>query len=206
MDYTWHMAFLRYGLQWKSYRRTFHDYFHQNVVHKYYATQITTTRTFLRRLLKSPDDFTLHIRRAFTSTILQLTYGMNIPEDDDSDYAKIAEIVVAAVSEAGNPGAFLVEFFPFLKFIPAWFPGAGWKRKAKYWRKLGECLVHMPWNVVKEQMRAGTAEPSIAANLTAKLPDETSPDRNEVETRARNICAAAFSGELYYHRNPNLRV
>jgi len=77
---------------------------------------------------------------------------MNIPEDDDSDYAKIAEIVVAAVSEAGNPGAFLVELFPFLKFIPAWFPGAGWKRKAKYWRKLGECLVHMPWNVVKEQM------------------------------------------------------
>lgn len=148
---------------------------------------------------------------------------MNIPEDDDSDYAKIAEIVVAAVSEAGNPGAFLVELFPFLKFIPAWFPGAGWKRKAKYWRKLGECLVHMPWNVVKEQMvwyisgihgakfspseqRAGTAEPSIAANLTAKLPDETSPDRNEMETRARNICAAAFTGELYYHRNPNLRV
>ena len=56
------------------------------------------------------------------------------------------------------------------------------------------------------EQRAGTAKPSIVANLTAKLPDETSPDRNEVEARAHNICAAAFTGELYYHQNSNLRV
>jgi len=43
---------------------------------------------------------------------------MNIPEDNDSNYAKIAEIVVTAVLEVGNLGAFLVEFFLFLKFIP----------------------------------------------------------------------------------------
>jgi len=77
---------------------------------------------------------------------------MNIPEGDDSDYVKIAEIVVAAHAEVGKPGAFLADLLPSMKYIPAWFPGAGWKRKANYWRKLGECLVHMPWNIVKEQL------------------------------------------------------
>ena len=63
MDFTWNMAFHRYGSQWRNHRRAFHDYFHPNVIHKYHSTQIVTTRAFLRRLLKSPDDFMLHIRQ-----------------------------------------------------------------------------------------------------------------------------------------------
>ena len=76
---------------------------------------------------------------------------MNIHDDDDSEYAKIIEIVAAAVAEAGKPGTFLVDLLPF---IPAWFPGAGWKRKANYWRKFGEYFVNTPWNTVKEQLVA----------------------------------------------------
>ena len=89
---------------------------------------------------------------AFTSTILKLTYGMNIPEDGDSDYVKVSEIVMAAFAEAGHPGSFLVDLFPCMRFIPAWFPGAGWRRKANYWRKLGEYFSHTPWDTVKEQL------------------------------------------------------
>ena len=88
----------------------------------------------------------------FTSTILKLTYGMNISEDENSDYVKTAEIVVAALAEAGHPGSFLVDLFPSMKFIPAWFPGAGWKRKANHWRKVGEYFSRMPWDTVKEQL------------------------------------------------------
>jgi len=99
-----------------------------------------------------------HIHVCFTSAlvsaILKLTYGMNIHEGDNSDYAKTIEIVAAAVAEAGNPGTFLVDLLPFMKFIPAWFPGAGWKKKANYWRELGEYFVNMPWNTVKGQLVA----------------------------------------------------
>jgi len=62
MDYTWNMAFQQYGLRWRSHRRTFHDYFHPNIVNKYQSVQITTARVLLRRLLGSPDDFMQHIR------------------------------------------------------------------------------------------------------------------------------------------------
>ena len=33
-------------------------------------------------------------------------------------------------SEAGILGAFWVEFLPILKYVPSWFPGAGFQRKA----------------------------------------------------------------------------
>ena len=28
-----------------------------------------------------------------------------------------------------RPGQLLVDFFPLLRFVPTWFPGAGWKRE-----------------------------------------------------------------------------
>jgi len=77
---------------------------------------------------------------------------MNIPEDDDSEYVKIAETVVAAHAEAVQLGSFLVNFFPSMKHIPAWFPGAGWKRKANSWRELGEYFARTPWITVKERL------------------------------------------------------
>ena len=92
------------------------------------------------------------VTSAFASTILKLIYGMDIVEDDDSYYVKIAEIVAAAAAEVGTPGSFLVDLLPFMRFIPAWFPGAGWKKKAEYWRKISGQFVHWPWDRVKEQL------------------------------------------------------
>jgi len=50
------------------------------------------------------------------------------------------------------------------------------------------------------EQREGTAEPSVAANLIEKLPDETSPNRTEEEETARNACAVAFAGEFFRYR------
>jgi len=92
------------------------------------------------------------VTSTFASTISKLIYGMNIHEDDESNYIKTAEIMVGAAAEVGNPGSFLVDLLPFMKYIPAWFPGAGWKKKAKYWREIGKYFVHAPWTTVEEQL------------------------------------------------------
>jgi len=36
------------------------------------------------------------------------------------------------------PGRFLVEVFPWLRFIPEWFPGASWKKTVREWRQLSD--------------------------------------------------------------------
>ena len=57
------MSRMPYGLSWRRHRKSFHEYFHSNVVTKYLPIQNQATREFLRRLLVRPDDFLEHIRQ-----------------------------------------------------------------------------------------------------------------------------------------------
>jgi len=38
-----------------------------------------------------------------------------------------------------------------VKYIPAWFPGAGFKKKALKWRKLARDMIDRPYDMVKAQ-------------------------------------------------------
>ncbi|KXN89170.1 O-methylsterigmatocystin oxidoreductase [Leucoagaricus sp. SymC.cos] len=194
MDWTWNFAFQQYGNRWRRHRRTFHDYFHPNVVDRYNDIQTEASRAFLRRLLASPDDFMLHIRHAFTTTIMKIAYGITITDEDESGYAKTAEIALASLAAVGNPGSFLVDLFPLMKHIPEWLPGAGFQKKASYWRYISNLFANGPWNEVKGQLKEGTAQPSMATTLLEKLPDENSPERADEEVTARNACAVSFAG------------
>lgn len=39
-------------------------------------------------------------------------------------------------NQATQPGRFLVDVFPWLRFVPEWFPGAGWKKTTREWRQV----------------------------------------------------------------------
>ncbi|KAJ7181220.1 hypothetical protein C8R46DRAFT_1211478 [Mycena filopes] len=49
-------------------------------------------------------------------------------------------------------GTFLVDSFPFLKYVPAFMPGAGFKTKARAWRKVVSSMPDVPYNFVKESL------------------------------------------------------
>ena len=38
-----------------------------------------------------------------------------------------------------------------MKYVPEWMPGAGFKRKAKEWRKLSQAMINVPYNMVNEK-------------------------------------------------------
>ena len=59
----WALVFMPYGASWRRYRKAFHEHFHPNIVSKYQPIQAEAAKTFLRRLLASPDDFMDHIRQ-----------------------------------------------------------------------------------------------------------------------------------------------
>ena len=68
------------------------------------------------------------------SKTLSMTYGINILPYNDP-YVKIAEEAMAAMAELLVAGAFLVDIIPILKYVPEWFPGATFQRKAVTMRK-----------------------------------------------------------------------
>ncbi|KAF9490916.1 cytochrome P450 [Pleurotus eryngii] len=48
---------------------------------------------------------------------------------------------VDVINRAAIPGEYLVEFLPFLHWVPDWMPGAGWKRMAKEWKKIANEMI-----------------------------------------------------------------
>ena len=67
-----------------------------------------------------------------------MTYGIKIRPYNDP-YIKMVEEAMVAIAELLIPGAFLVDIIPILKYVPEWFPGAKFQRKAaisKMWEPI----------------------------------------------------------------------
>jgi cytochrome P450 len=193
MNYAIIMAFMPYGQWWRKHRRLFHEHFHHNVVTKYQPIHKQEVQALLRRLLVTPDNFLHHIRHTFAATIMKIGYGIAVQESDDP-YISVAETASDGVTQAGIPGAFLVDLAPILKYVPSWFPGAGFQKKAAHWKNAINTMVEKPFRDVQEQLKIGKATPSVATSLIGQLPDEGDPQRSMEETIAKNVTFVAYAG------------
>jgi len=72
---------------------------------------------------------------------------------------------VNGFSETLEPGAYLVDVIPWLRYVPGWFPGTGWKVKGKRFANLLTEMADVPHQMVKDQMASGTAVPSYTSEL-----------------------------------------
>lgn len=87
---------------------------------------------------------------------------------------------------------FYVNIIPWLKYVPTWFPGAGWKRNVHAWRVDKEEMLNKPYEWTKAQMvcpdfrpticlqvnffkATGTAPPSILKDLLTTLATNEPP-------------------------------
>lgn len=82
---------------------------------------------------------------------MSIIYGLEITSPED-DYLKISEEGVAGLVVAGIPGAFLVDTFPWLKYVPSWMPGAGFQKKAQAWYRCARRMIEDPYNATKQNM------------------------------------------------------
>ena len=67
-------------------------------------------------------------------------------------YISIAEEALNGLTEAGVTGAFWVNLFPILKYVPSWFPGASFQKKAARWRDVTNMIAEKPFRHVHEQL------------------------------------------------------
>ena len=129
---------------------------------------------------------------------MNIGYGITVQESDDP-YISIAEEVLTAAAEAGIPGTVWVDLIPLLKYVPSWFPGAGFQKKAARWREAINTMAEKPFRHVQEQLvevfflraldllstmilqKNGKATQSMAASLIERLPDEGDSQRSMEE-------------------------
>jgi hypothetical protein len=160
---------LPYGDVWRESRRMFTKHFSNSSINR--PRDIQYVRRFLGQLLQKPNDFLQHTRtyvpftvslvnRIFIlfaflslvgSTTLSMTYSINVRPYNDP-YIEIAEEAVEAIAELVIAGAFFVDILPILKYIPDWFPGAKFQRKAATMRTHSEKIRNATFAETKKLM------------------------------------------------------
>ncbi|KAH9033949.1 cytochrome P450, partial [Lactarius hengduanensis] len=114
-----------------------------------------------------------------------LTYGYDVKESGDH-YVAIAEELLTLTSESMLPGALLVNDFPALKHLPDWFPGTGFKRRARRGMRVIDEMVNAPFDMVKEDLLKRTLKHSLVHDNL----DECRGD--EAETALKNAAASVY--------------
>ncbi|KAG1813631.1 cytochrome P450 [Suillus subaureus] len=129
-----------------------------------YGDSFRQQRKNLHRVIGSRAAVNEHVRHTAGAIILRISHGYEVKENNDP-FVDLANCVLANVSQATAPGAFMVDILPFLAKVPAWFPGASFKRISRKWRETLEEMVSAPHKSVKDQMADGAASMSFTSNL-----------------------------------------
>ncbi|GLB38280.1 putative cytochrome p450 [Lyophyllum shimeji] len=156
------LGFMPYGEPFQRHRRMFHQYFNKEISTTYQPIQLREARLLAQNLAVDPSEREKYFKRFSTAIVMRITHGHEITADDDP-FVNLVDEVGAALTQAGRPGATVLDFFPFLKYMPAWFPGTFYARFARENVQKVRDAYDYPFNQVKEQMAQGTARPSIVA-------------------------------------------
>ena len=70
--------------------------------------------------------------------------------DLDDDYVKLAQLAMEGMALGRIPGAHWVEYFPIMKWIPGWVPGAGFKKLANVYKPIVEEMAQKPFMEVRD--------------------------------------------------------
>ncbi|RXW15360.1 hypothetical protein EST38_g10496 [Candolleomyces aberdarensis] len=154
----------------RKHRQVAHHSLHPVAIKEYRPQMTRSTRTFLKRLLDDPDPFNIisHLRHLAGETILSIAYGIPI-QDENDPYLEISRVGLQTLTTAIMPGAFLVDLFPLLKYVPAWFPGASFKRKAYEWRKVARDMLELPYTAAKKRLESEKATVSVVSTCLQKI-------------------------------------
>ncbi|KAF8574658.1 cytochrome P450 [Ramaria rubella] len=193
MGFHWALNIMRYGNWWRRHRKMFHQEFQPAALTKYNELHTMHTRH---------EDFEQHSRNLSGATIMEITYGITTQPQGDR-HIETAEKAMAALVQAGVPGAFLVDIIPVcnfacshpssVKYVPEWMIGAGFKTWARNARVHSTAAAEVPFSEVMRELKAGTARPSVLVSLLKRMNKQLNalPDDEIV---IRNVAAVAYLG------------
>ncbi|KAG6894845.1 hypothetical protein C0993_010597, partial [Termitomyces sp. T159_Od127] len=124
---------------------------------------------------------------------MSVAYGIDVQPDNDP-YIAAAETAMHGMSEATIPGTFLVEFIPLLKYVPAWMPGADFKRKAGMWRDFTTQVLEKPFAAVQQSLARGESiQPSFVSYCLESL-ESSAEDTHAQQRMIQDTAASLYEG------------
>ncbi|KAJ7600849.1 cytochrome P450 [Mycena floridula] len=178
MSFRWSFGFQPDGEFWRTHRRLFDREFKPSSALRYRPIQMHHLHNFLRHLLCNPTpvDIMSDIRHVTGAATLSIAYGLSIPStptEIPDRLINIAEASNNATSDAAAlPIAGLIDVFPWLKFIPDWMPGSGFKQQTRIWAKASIDMLEIPYATAKAALDEAAPNSFVASCLEKGMDDD----------------------------------
>ncbi|KAF7980001.1 hypothetical protein HWV62_40098 [Athelia sp. TMB] len=190
------------GAEWIDYRNMGEKYNSDIIYMDIFGTRIVVLNSFeaitellekRARIYSSRPRFVMVQELQTGATILEIAYGVRAKTDEDPHIAA-AEMIARYASDGATPGRYLVDTIPWLKYIPAWVPGASFQAIAQEGKKGIAASLSIPFEAVKAAMAHGIANPSFTARCLGKLDQDGDIPYQEsiIKDVAGVMFAAAF--------------
>ncbi|KAH6893686.1 O-methylsterigmatocystin oxidoreductase [Coprinopsis sp. MPI-PUGE-AT-0042] len=198
--HTWDFVVSNYTPQWRDHRRSFHQFFNQNHIQQVLRPVIDEeVPKFLKSLINRPTKHEEALRSFFGTIIIRLSYGTSSSDEERNRYLiESSDELVQEQALAYQPARYWVGLMPWLQYVPAWAPGAGWKRRLEHLACLNDRLIEEPFEMVKARLSAGTLvndlepTPNIATHLLEKLPEATHEEFEYRRNIAKHVSAISY--------------
>ncbi|EGO23877.1 hypothetical protein SERLADRAFT_416180 [Serpula lacrymans var. lacrymans S7.9] len=155
----------------------------------YRFVQIRKVYQLLVNFLETPEEYSEHLQTLAASAVMEVTYGYDSAPRHDA-LVEAVERSTNILAKALNPeGAAILGALPFLRHIPAWFPGASFKRKTLECQQLTVGVVKNPFQYTKQSIAASTAKLSMVSDLLSR----TEQGDYHQELAIKHASASAFA-------------
>ncbi|KAJ7744056.1 cytochrome P450 [Mycena maculata] len=181
------LVLMPYGARFRTFRKHFAKLIGSPAALRSYVPLVEAeAHRFLKRLLLKPsaDLIEPHLRKLTGGIILRITYGIEVQEEDDP-FVTLIEKANENFNIATTPGAFLVDAFPAMLYIPEFL--APFKQTARIWARATREMVEAPYLFTRRQMAAGTASMSFVSSLLENEEKITEDQVRDVKYTASSL-------------------
>ncbi|KDQ65052.1 hypothetical protein JAAARDRAFT_146391, partial [Jaapia argillacea MUCL 33604] len=147
------------GDRLRKLRRALHSQLQSKVAETYEPIQMMNAKNVILDILARPSDHQAHARRYAASVIMSITYGKATPTSYSDPSVQKVNICAARLGSVLTPGAYFVESFPFLRYLP------GYLDQLRQWHREELSLFRGQLDEVRKQMAVNQARPCFAKYL-----------------------------------------
>ncbi|KAK0491547.1 cytochrome P450 [Armillaria novae-zelandiae] len=171
--------------RFRSYRKMLHSGLNPRITRTYRPIQEHELTTLLKNLSETPENFISHLRRNAAGMVLKVAYGYEVSAGSDDFIDRIENFFQETEKRLSRP--YLVDFFPYLQYLPEWFPFVDFKRIAREHRSMD--VESFTYNWAKKLIASGNHNNSFVSHF---LQHDGHNAPGEEEEEAIKWCSAAL--------------
>jgi len=140
-------------------RRVLHAFLQKTVAHNYKPLQFQNSKNYVLDIYHRPENHLEHAKRYAASVVMSITYGKTTPTSYSDPEVQAVNKYIRRIAVTLRPGAYLVDTYPILKYIPGYLSHLRRYQKEEY------NLYSEQLGVVRKRLMDDGTQPSFAAYL-----------------------------------------